>query len=130
MAEEKRFDMILGKQRARARLRDFIGKRLHSYRNGRVLCLPGEHGREIEHVYRKLGFQDRNIVGLEADAGAFQGVREHYPKITSHNETIDDYLSRVISIGVKLEWPPRKTAVQVAFVGAKRGQGGEARDGR
>ncbi len=88
---EKRFDMIQGKQRARARLREFIVKHIHSYKNARVLCLPGEHGREIESVYRKLGFQDRNIVGLESNEGAVQGVREHYPRITTVHSTVEDY---------------------------------------
>jgi hypothetical protein len=79
--EQRRFDMILGKQRARGRLREFIRANLFSYKNARVLCLPGENGREIEHVYRKLGFQDKNIVGVEMDPHAARGVRIHYPGI-------------------------------------------------
>lgn len=91
MSEQKRFDMILGKQRARARLREFIGKHVPNRKNARVLCLPGENGREIEHVYRKLGFRDENIIGVEADSSVVKKVKSHYPKINTHFGSVDEF---------------------------------------
>ena len=108
---EKRFDMILGKQRARARLREFIGKHLHSRKNARVLCLPGEHGREIEHVYRKLGFRDENITGIEADLASVKGVQEHYPHITVHEGTVAEYAKQEAIRCIESEAKPRPFSV-------------------
>lgn len=97
--EQKRFDTILGKQRARARLREFIGTNLFSYKNARVLCLPGENGREIEHVYRKLGFQDKNIVGVEMDPSAARGVRSHYPNIDVREGDLHSVVKAIVTSG-------------------------------
>jgi hypothetical protein len=94
----ERFDMILGKQRARARLRDFIGSHILSRKNARVLCLPGENGREIEHVYRKLGFRDENIVGVEMNPKAADGVRSHYPKIRLEVGDVREVTSRLLLV--------------------------------
>lgn len=94
---EKRFDTILGKQRARARLRDFIGKHLHERKQARVLCLPGANGREIEHVYRKLGFRDENIFGIESDADALPAVRAHYPRITVFHGTVNAFVESYVT---------------------------------
>lgn len=97
MSAEKRFDMILGKQRARARLREFIGEHIFDRKNARVLCLPGENGREIEHVYRKLGFRDENIVGAEIDRHAAKGVRTHYPRIDLREGSLLDVVQKIVT---------------------------------
>lgn len=89
--------MILGKQRARARFREFIGAHLFARKNARVLCLPGENGREVEHVYRKLGFRDENIVGVEMDARAARGVRTHYPRIEVREGELLDVVGDIVT---------------------------------
>ena len=77
----KRFDVDNGKARLRARWREFVRTRVYDRKNAHVLCFPGEHGFEIEQVYRKLGFRDCNIFGVERDPKAAKAIREKYPDI-------------------------------------------------
>lgn len=71
----------LGRQRAQVRLRDFIKKHLHRYKDGRVLCMLPPHSRDIEVVYRKLGFQDQNIIGITDDPLTQSAAMERYPNL-------------------------------------------------
>lgn len=93
-SDSKRFDMIVGKSRARARLREFIKLNIGNKKDARVLCLPGENGREVEHVYRKLGISDRNIAGIEKDQRVAKLVRLHYPQIQVHEGKVGDFCAQ------------------------------------
>lgn len=87
----KRFDVDLGKSRLRARWREFIRTRVYDRKNQYVLCFPGEHGFEIEQVYRKLGFRDCNIFGVERDPKAAKAIRERYPDIYVYEGELIDF---------------------------------------
>lgn len=87
----KRFDVDLGKSRLRARWRDFIRTRVYDRKNQNVLCFPGEQGFEIEQVYRKLGFRDCNIYGVERDPKAAKAIRERYPEIFVYEGELLDF---------------------------------------
>jgi len=80
-AVSKRYDLDVGKQRSRAKLRKFIKKRLFNRKKAHVLCLPGSYGTEIESIYRKLGIPDHNIFGVERDPAAAKRIQERYPEI-------------------------------------------------
>lgn len=87
----KRFDVDQGKSRLRVRWREFIGSRVYDRKNQNVLCFPGEHGFEIEQVYRKLGFRDCNIYGVERDPKAAKAIRERYPDIYVYEGELLDF---------------------------------------
>lgn len=87
----KRYDLDLGKKRARKKLREFIKKRIFNRKDAQVLCLPGVFGTEIEDVYRKLGFKDPNIIGLERDVAAIPRLSERYPEVNILNASVSDF---------------------------------------
>lgn len=80
-----------GKLRAQVRLREFIGAKLHSRKNSLVLCTPKPEAREIENVYRKLGFQDRHIIGVHQDGKTYRQMAEHYPNIKSKQISLEGF---------------------------------------
>jgi hypothetical protein len=88
----KRFDLDAGKRRARKRLRLFVKKRVFNRKSAHVLCMPGEYGIEIEDVYRKLGFRDCNIFGVERHAKAAKAIQERYPGIYVHHGDLLDFV--------------------------------------
>lgn len=89
----KRYEVDSGKARARARFREFLRPRIHNRKDQHVLCFPGEHGFEIEQVYRKLGFRDENIHGVERDPRAAKAIREKYPNITLFEGDLVDFVT-------------------------------------
>lgn len=89
----KRFDLDVGKRRARKRLREFIkSARIFDKKRGQILCFPGEQGWEIEQVYRPLGFPDHNIWGIERDPKAARAIRERYPNINLYEGELMDFV--------------------------------------
>jgi hypothetical protein len=82
----------VGKKRARKRLRELIKSSIHIRKNARVLCFPGEYGTEIEDVYRKLGFRDCNIIGVERDARAAEEIQKRYPDIQVYRGDLVDFV--------------------------------------
>jgi hypothetical protein len=91
-AVSKRYDLDVGKQRSRARLRKFIKKHLHGRKKAYVLCFPGSYGTEIEAIYRKLGIPDHNIFGVERDPAAAKRIQERYPDINVYCGEMNDFI--------------------------------------
>lgn len=90
MSIDKRFDLDVGKRRVRNKFREFLKKRV-DFKNTHVLCLPGANGYEIEQVYRKLGFRDANIHGVERDPAAAREIRRRYPNIDVFEGDLNDF---------------------------------------
>ena len=88
----KRYDLDVGKKRARKKLREFIKKNVFNRKRANVLCFPGEYGTEIEDVYRKLGFRDCNIWGVERDKKAAKAIQERYPEIYVYQGDVSDFV--------------------------------------
>ena len=90
----KRYDLDVGKRRARRKWREFIKPRTANRKKTQILCFPGEHGYEIEQCYRPLGFRDENIWGLERDPKAAKIIRERYPHINLIEMDLADFVGQ------------------------------------
>lgn len=88
----KRYDLDVGKRRARRKLQEFIKTRIYYRKDAKILCFPGEFGFEIEQVYRPLGFKDHNIYGVERDPKAANKIRQRYPNINLFEGDVVEFL--------------------------------------
>jgi len=72
----------------------FIKETFSTPSDKKVLCFPGDGGREIIEVYRKFNIPDHNIVAVEKDTGIAKGLRERFPNVDVQGGELHDYVTK------------------------------------